>query len=698
QTYANFSVGGSLSVNAHGRYRERGPIVHSVENIRLVLANGKVVDADRKKNSELFFGAIGGYGGLGVISEATLRLTENHPVQRITKVMPTSDHPEFFSSNIQKNTLATFYNADLHPPQYDTLRAVVWQKTDAELTNQERLIPRDEEYAWTARLLEASLTWPGGAKLRQHIMEPIAYASSPITTRNHEASYDVAELEPSSREDHTYVLQEYFVPVDKFTAFVPKMAAIFRKHEAEIINVSLRHAKSDPDTLLSWAPEEVFAYVVYYRQPTTEEGAEAVRRWTKEMADLLIEMQGAWYLPYQVHASREQFLQAYPRAPELFRLKKKFDPAYRFRGALWGAYYRPRSSTASQSRTQKTNQQDSQLTLDTPRLRSHEARTYLSIPEWYLVFQPRHYAEFLRRGGSSTDYSWADALTQYYSHEKRARTLAQPYPKDTEYEEILSVIGPSTAVEYLTKSLYESTLGALFQHTGDEQGSDEARLIADAHRSYGEFILDQPWYRFSFYPWVEKIDQLDSQNRDSSLRRFERKTIFKIEFTLKALYARVLEKLTESMPPAVEEIEVEASLPKKRSIASIKDVRVLQARDPLLKTSTLSVPRWSAFSLRMQELAEAGANFTTISGGGAIAVSLISDKHSAPPSHARLLYRQPLASAKSLHALAPESEDDALATWEGKERQVALVPVQDLGVFLRSLHGETHRLEHLYDY
>ena len=70
QTYANFTVGGSLSVNVHGRYIGHGPIISSVRAIKLVLADGSVVPASREENPELFLAAIGGYGGIGVIAEA----------------------------------------------------------------------------------------------------------------------------------------------------------------------------------------------------------------------------------------------------------------------------------------------------------------------------------------------------------------------------------------------------------------------------------------------------------------------------------------------------------------------------------------------------------------------------------------------------------------------------------------------------
>lgn len=40
QTYANFTVGGSLGVNCHGRYVGLGPLVLSVRAIKVVLHDG----------------------------------------------------------------------------------------------------------------------------------------------------------------------------------------------------------------------------------------------------------------------------------------------------------------------------------------------------------------------------------------------------------------------------------------------------------------------------------------------------------------------------------------------------------------------------------------------------------------------------------------------------------------------------------
>ncbi len=42
QTYANFTVGGALSVNCHGRYVGLGPLVLSVRSLKLALHDGSV--------------------------------------------------------------------------------------------------------------------------------------------------------------------------------------------------------------------------------------------------------------------------------------------------------------------------------------------------------------------------------------------------------------------------------------------------------------------------------------------------------------------------------------------------------------------------------------------------------------------------------------------------------------------------------
>ena len=341
QTYANFTVGGSLSVNVHGRYVGLGPLILSVRSITLVLADGSVVRATPDENRELFYGAIGGYGALGVIVEAELQLARNARVERTHVKMKTADYPEFFRQNVREAAEAVFHNADIYGPHYETVRATTWVETTKPVTTPYRLQRSRKRYPMELYFLWAISETPFGKWRREWLIDPLLYASKKVHWRNYEAGYNVAELEPPSRRHRTYVLQEYFVPVARFNEFVPRMGEIFRRHRVNVLNVSIRHALPDPGSLLAWAREEVFAFVVYYKQRTRRSARERVAVWTRELIDAVSECGGTYYLPYQPHATPEQFHRAYPQATELFALKRRLDPDYRFRNVLWDKYYAP---------------------------------------------------------------------------------------------------------------------------------------------------------------------------------------------------------------------------------------------------------------------------------------------------------------------------------------------------------------------
>jgi FAD/FMN-containing dehydrogenase len=341
QSYDNFTVGGALSVNAHGRYVGLGPMVLSVASIRLVLADGEIVTASPDKNRELFYGAIGGYGALGVIVEATLRLTDNVHVERQSIVMALAAYRAYFDQYVRSNPDVIFHNADLYPTAYDTIRISSFVKTTKPVTVKVRLSDAHADFSREKRVMRIIADWPGGKWVRQHIVDPWLFRGECVEWRNYEASYDVNSLEPASRDKSTYVLQEYFVPIGRLEIFVPKMAEVLKRHHVNAINVSIRYARPDPGTLLAWARSDVFSYVLYYKQGTSAEDRREVGVWTRELINAAIEQGGTYYLPYQIWATPEQFHAAYPGADRLFDLKRRVDPTDKFRNRLWDAYYRP---------------------------------------------------------------------------------------------------------------------------------------------------------------------------------------------------------------------------------------------------------------------------------------------------------------------------------------------------------------------
>lgn len=354
QTYANFTVGGSLSVNVHGRYIGLGPLILSVRSIALVLASGELVEASPTHNAELFYGAIGGYGGLGVIVEAELELAENTRVERLSVKLPVGEYATHFRKLVRDSRETVFHNADLYPPHYSTVRCETWVETKKPVTTPYRLQPHKRTYRLENYFLWAITETPFGKWRREYLLDPLLYARTKVHWRNYEAGYDAAMLEPPSRKHRTYVLQEYFVPVERFDEFVPKMAEILRRHRVNALNVSVRHAQADPGSMLAWARQETFAFVLYYKQRTRENARNRVAVWTRELIDAALSVGGAYYLPYQPHATPEQFHQAYPRAKELFALKRQLDPEFRFRNVLWDKYYAPTLDVTAERYTPKS--------------------------------------------------------------------------------------------------------------------------------------------------------------------------------------------------------------------------------------------------------------------------------------------------------------------------------------------------------
>jgi FAD/FMN-containing dehydrogenase len=155
---------------------------------------------------------------------------------------------------------------------------------------------------------------------------------------SHEASLDAAELEPRTRAVSTYVLQEYFIPERGFLDFARGMATLLRRRGVEALNVSIRHSPADGVSLLPWAREEIFSFVLYHKQRTWPSAREEVARWTRELIDLALEHGGRYYLPYQLHATPDQFARAYPEADRLRRIKRSVDPEGRFSNELWRKY------------------------------------------------------------------------------------------------------------------------------------------------------------------------------------------------------------------------------------------------------------------------------------------------------------------------------------------------------------------------
>lgn len=679
QSYANFTVGGSLSVNVHGRYVGLGPLILSVRSIRLVLSDGTLVTASPSENAEIFYGAIGGYGGLGVITEATLDLAENVRVKRSDETMPVGAYHRYFLDRVRESPAAVFHNADIYPPDYSTVHAVTFSATEDPVTVPERLIPADRSYRLHRFVYWVISEWPFGKDIRRRIVDPLLYRGAPVVWRNYEASYDVAELEPSSRDRSTYVLQEYFVPVERFDEFVPRMGAVLRKGRVNVINISIRHARPDPGSLLAWARTEVFAFVIYYKQDTDLAAREAVGNWTRELIDTVLAVGGTYYLPYQPHATEQQFLRAYPRAPEFFALKQRLDPTNKFRNALWDRYYLPRQDPMA---TELAPEIHARLAAARG-YRRDGGQTFLTHPEWYIVYSSDEYADYLREH-LPTGFPYLRSIGQYWVCYREAGKLIEgKYPYNLGYHVMLWVIGASYSAELMLKGLYENTVGRFSGWTAGHQLSEEDRYAHAVAADYGRFIHVTPWYEYRFGPRLKGVWTEVPWWGPHPFRKWERKAFLTLEYGVKALYAGLIKAATRAAyNPEVDRMQLVVAGWEDRLAPADSGIAVLERLDPV--HTLVATPRYDRFRdvLLGWARTDSALAIKEVAGNREIFLTGV-----APAG-----WRYPGPEAAMPYSLP-------LPTDPTRERFTLRVPVAELLPALRRIETEGQaRVDHVYDY
>lgn len=668
QTYSNFTVGGSLSVNVHGRYIGRGPVIMSVKKFSIVLADGSLVEASPDKNKDIFYSAIGGMGGIGVITEVTLQLVDNVNVERERVKMSVSEYKDYFFNNIRSNPDIIFHNGDIYPMDFEHVSAVSWKKTDKPVTTESRLIPRRQDY-WLEKAAWVIMSeWPFGKKIREYILEPILYSKEAVHTRNYEASYDVAELEPESRKDSTYVLQEYFVPVERFDEFIPKMKEVFVENKVNLSNVSIRHANKDPGAKLAWAQNEVFAFVVYYKQNTDDVSKEHVARWTREMIDQVLSVGGAYYLPYQPHATQEQFNRAYPHALEFFEIKKQYDPTNKFTNNLWDIYYRPGS--VEHLRDLKTAQILASTTKDYVRFSDN---MFLALPEWYIVYSAGEYASVLQ-GSLPSHFDYRQAVKDYWSQYDRVTDRARGTShQNKNYNLVLKIIGWSFTLENNVKWVYENTVGKVSELLAGNTQVEEDEYAAQVARAYEQFIYDYPWYDFPYAQSFKEIGAIPKNKATYSLgekiRKFERRMFLRLEYGAKYVYASVIRVATHS----------------KFGVQDDMISALIKEGD---KFEIITAPHYHPFTkLLLSRLEQATTSFKVleIAGNSEITFTYIDDIGASIPEYTEEIIRDPEI----------QYVEGSLIK---KDRITVLVNVLDIFSVYKTLREKGVKIGHFYDY
>lgn len=336
QSYNDFTVGGSLSVNAHGRMAH-GQIMGSVVGVKVVLADGSLVTATRQQNHELFQAVIGGYGACGIIVEATLNVVENDHIERIVKHMSLSEYKTFFTTSLVNNSQVVLHNANIVLPACDKVESITWYKTKKSLTTSDYLQP-DSPDIKLALLRKCVERIPFAQYMRRVMENKFMYNHELVTWRSYEMSYSITSLKLLSTPLFKNILQEYFIPIDNLELFVKQLSSVLKKYSVNALNVSIRYVPGNTESVLSYAPKDSFAFVLYVNIAGSQKGHTQTQKWTQELITHALSCDGTYYLPYALFATQQQFEKAYPRHAEFKRLRKKYDPNNRFGNTFLNTY------------------------------------------------------------------------------------------------------------------------------------------------------------------------------------------------------------------------------------------------------------------------------------------------------------------------------------------------------------------------
>lgn len=336
QTSNIFSVGGSVSVNAHGRDVRFGPIVDSVRSVDVVLPDGRLVTTGRASNPELFSQVIGGYGLFGTVVQIELGTVPNEVYRRHIDHLPTSGFADWYDTNVTRNPNARLMEARLSTDPDHLFDSIYGLRYDADPSLKDvdphSLPPLTQHEASILAFLEkgsyrlASRTDAGQRLmwLGEKFIEPVV--TDRITTRN-QAMSPPLEFARSGPSSHSQLLQEYFVPQAQLPQLIDSLRTIATKHDANLLYAGIRAVRADTTTALPYAKGDSFGVVLVMDEPATAEGQADIAAMTREAGGAAARLGGSFYLPYLLPYTAKEMSAAYSGFANLIAAHRRVDPS-----------------------------------------------------------------------------------------------------------------------------------------------------------------------------------------------------------------------------------------------------------------------------------------------------------------------------------------------------------------------------------
>lgn len=317
------------------------------------------------------------------------------------------------------------------------------------------------------------------------------------------------------------------------------------------------------------------------------------------------------------------------------------------------------------------------LRAELPGYQRPEESTYLTYPEWAIVYAAREYAGFVagRRESGFPYWAYVGRFWQDYATMIRASSA---YPFNGEYQLMLVVIGTSHTIEHVLQWVYENTIGRLTEATSGVPVAADRHLAATA-AEYAAFLDQVPWYEF---PYAEKragLLDLARPDGDDLFRTVERKAAYGLAYSIKQGYADLIRSgLAASSAPAELDIHVWAKGPVGDAVRGEADTAL--ERDFGADGAVFVTRRYQVFTDMIPRLIDRGVTFVEIGGNDEILMTVLSNDAIEVPPGTALLFSYDLPAEPALR------------------RTGLVVRVDALHTAIPALTAREAQLEHVYDY
>lgn len=285
-------------------------------------------------------------------------------------------------------------------------------------------------------------------------------------------------------------------------------------------------------------------------------------------------------------------------------------------------------------------------------------QTFLTFPEWYLVFSPEEQAIYFKQHTTSTFPFMSHTAQIWESYKIVNNQIKDNFPTNTGYHFMIWVIGSSASVEYSIKTWYETIIGRITD-TYDVK-TEEDKFNATFTQDYVDFIKDRPWYEFDFKSRLKYLWTYTSFFGDNFFRKIERKYILTSELAVKYIYGKLIGLGTKTV--------YDEALPTTAVV--------------LENDSLLYLPRYDKFANAVISLAENGYGFKEIAGNNSaiLLTVLVPASIKIDFENIQTVFTQPISSD-------PATKRIALA-----------IPVASLSELLLQLNNNKIKIEHVFDF